>query len=141
MKRRVIKVSSYVLGLLLSALGFTSCNEEEHDIPVMYGVPSADFVISGKVTNSVNAPIPNIAVSIQAVETKTDARGNYVLDSKYAFPVELQIKFTDIDAEQNGSYETKVVTEKVEFSDFEDGDGDWSGEDVVKIVNAQLVEK
>lgn len=140
MKRRVIKVSSYVLGLLLSALGFTSCNGGGN--LSMYGTPSADFVVSGKVTNSANAPIPDIQVSIQREETKTDAQGNYVLkNSGFSFPGDLEIKFTDIDAELNGSYETKEVIEEVESSDYVGGDESWYSGKVTKTVNVELVEK
>lgn len=139
MKNKLIKTSSYVLSMLLSILGFSSCTNIE-DAPCMYGVPSASFAISGKVTDSENNPIKGIQISTKSQIAESNSDGSYSLDVTNGFPTDLTIKFKDIDGTENGSYETKEVLEEFDSSDFVGGD-DWDSGTATRTVNVTLTEK
>lgn len=139
MKKKLIKISNAVLTLLLSALGFSACGSSTQID--MYGVPSADFVISGKVTDSENNPIKNVQIATVTDTTKTDSEGKYLLEIDRGFPADLKIEFKDIDKEENGSYETKQVVEKFKSSDFVGGEGDCYKGEATRTVDVKLTEK
>ena len=139
MKRKLIKISSSVLALFLSILGFSSCGDNSEET-CMYGTPSADFAISGKVTDSKNNPIKNIQISTDTDTTKTDSEGKYLLNIDRGFPTDLKLEYKDIDKEENGSFDTKEVVEKFDSSDFVDGDGSWYEGKATRTVNVTLTE-
>ena len=139
MKKKFIKVSSYVLTLALSALGLTSC--DKINPPCMYGSPSADFAISGKVTDRENKPIQNIEISTKYITTQTDVNGDYLLNIDRGFPNDFEVTFTDIDGSENGSFETKETLEIFEESDYVGRDGSWYKGKVTRTTNVTLTEE
>jgi len=115
---------NFLLGALLSVVGY-GCSSDG-DKPVMYGSPTADYQISGVVTDENGNPVEGIKVSLNHVDvrdgevkvgyekqsTKTDAEGRYTMDEKN---VEGGIGTTglqmqDVDGEEHGgTFKEKVV--------------------------------
>lgn len=150
MKRKFIKASNYALGLLLISIGFSSCNKDDDDgrIMLMYGTPSADYEMSGKVTDNENNPIAGIKVSHPRSYTNagqegviTDKDGNYKLNTKGFAPGELKLTIEDIDGVVNGEFATKQKTETFKDSDYTGKDGAWHEGKATRTVNIKLTEK
>lgn len=122
---------SKILATILAFLGFSSCAEtvigghHDSDVVCMYGVPNAEFRISGKVTDeSQKQPIEDVQVSIgryedDFVKTYTDEKGEYSIVEN-GFPLDsISVEATDI----NGIYESQSVKIKVEYKG---GDNAWN---------------
>ena len=56
------KAFHWALSSLLMLLGFSACDDKE--CPCMYGSPTADYTIKGKVTNEAGEPLAGIEVSV-----------------------------------------------------------------------------
>ena len=111
----------------LSILGFTipmfGC-----DAPVMYGTPSADYEIKGKVLDADGDPIKGIKVEVQTYVVRPEPvtiQRKFSLDdgtydaSVQTFPVsKLRLVAQDVDgAENGGEFEEKTV--ELDFSKIE----------------------
>ena len=111
--------------MLLSALGFSACDkgggDDFEDIPLMYGPPTVHFAISGKVTDSENRPIKGIQVSALSDTIQTNSDGEYTLNRITPSAKKITVKFTDVDKEENGSYEAKAVEKDFKDGEFSDG--------------------
>lgn len=110
---------NYILNLcktLLGILGFSfvsACDGEGtspipmYGVPAEYGSPYAEYFVKGKVTDDAGKPIMGIAVTgpDKSVDTVfTSADGSYELNGDF-FPVEtIDVKFTDVDDEENGGW-------------------------------------
>ena len=110
---------NYILNLcktLLGILGFSfvsACDGEGtspvpmYGVPVEYGSPYAEYFVKGKVTDDAGKPIKGIAVTVPdeyADTVFTSADGSYELNGGF-FPVEtIDVKFTDVDDEENGGW-------------------------------------
>lgn len=142
MKKAALKTYGKIVGILLSFVTFlTGCDWPFSPEPVAeYGVPSADYVIKGKVTSSATEkPIKNIRVVIPGIKypflgldtTYTDANGEY--EVKYGdFPIlseQYKVVFSDIDGANNdGQFRSDTL--KVSFSasdQVKKGSGWYSG--------------
>lgn len=96
MKRIQIRVSSLmsrVCAFIMGALGVTSCVGSESDDPMicMYGTPTGQFEIKGKVTSEAgDEPVSDAVVVLKTVEegvyfpitpdVETDSQGEYLLE-------------------------------------------------------------
>lgn len=116
---------------LLGLLGFASCGSSALD---MYGTPTADFTIKGKVTDAEGNPIKDIAVSLETdsgtvmQSTTTAADGTFATNKMNDFLLFSSIvTFTDTDGEANGgdfaTYEVEV--EELPKTKVKEGDGAW----------------
>lgn len=110
---------NYILNLcktLLGILGFSfvsACDGEGtspipmYGVQVEYGSPYAEYFVKGKVTDDAGRPIKGIAVTVPdeyADTVFTSADGSYELNGGF-FPVEtIDVKFTDVDDEENGGW-------------------------------------
>ena len=78
-----------------------------YGVPAEYGSPYAEYFVKGKVTDDAGKPIKGIAVTgpDKSVDTVfTSADGSYELNGDF-FPVEtIDVKFTDVDDEENGGW-------------------------------------
>ncbi len=107
--------------LLLSALGFqaAACDKEnEPQQMCMYGTPSIDFRIQGKVTDTAGRPIAGIEVCggeesyPDIVPVHTDEKGLYDISGS-AHSIDLDLSFRDIDGPENGGdFETETLAIK-----------------------------
>lgn len=119
MKRIVLETYGKIIGAILTLLGIitTSC---VNDTPAPeYGVPSADFVVKGKVTDRVSQkPINNIAVIRKARTSpygndtiKTNPNGEFELKFNDFPGVNHWIYAKDLDGTENGGlYEPDSLT-------------------------------
>ena len=143
MKVRFNRWYNAVLTALLSMLGFScSLDEPEEYGPIVleYGVPHADYIVKGTVTDETGTPIQGIKTSIKGFfpgaekvyvegldSIQTDASGQYQLKYMGMPHKYLKLIVEDIDGEANGG-EFLSDTLDIDFDKAEkakDGDGHW----------------
>ena len=144
MKVRFNRWYNSILTGLLSLLGYGCSSEnslEMYGTPVlMYGVPSAEYKISGTVTNDNNEAVQGIKTSLKNVinyegkktvfgidSVMTDAAGHYDVTLK-GFPHNNEIKLMveDVDGEANGAYQNDTID--IKYNDaqlIKEGTGTW----------------
>lgn len=113
-----------------------------------YGVPHADYKISGKITSeTTNSPISNILVKItdsqQTLDSLyTDSDGNYI-SNILAFPEDKHwtIKVSDIDGSIGGEFQDKDSLLNIPKSLLHGGDDDWYFGKAEVTVNLKLKNK
>lgn len=135
-----------ILYFMLSALGFSACSDIENgdkksddwqDIPCMYGTPTTEFVVKGKVTDSAGVPIKGIVISSKGINSFDDGSGlsavtvddgSFVTNTTKEFGVGGTLVFTDTDGEANGGdFATlEVDIAKLPKSQIKEGDGAWN---------------
>ena len=144
MKTRFIKWYNLLLGALLGALGFSSCNIILS--PFMrceYGQPHADYKLIGKVTDQTGKPVKGIRVIFHPELERTpeedswysdtlysDASGKFSKDHlKYTWPdiTNSYVTFEDIDGEENGGSfkSSELPYAAFEVEQTKKGDGSW----------------
>lgn len=145
MKNKILKSSNWLYGLIIGLLGFTQgCNIYG---PVEYGVPHADYKISGRVTDAKNNPIKGIEITVKDVyydeaKPQTDASGNYSMEFSEFPNRSFEIVYKDLDGAENGG-EFADMTENISFKseDFTGGSGNWYDGKAAKVVDVVLKEK
>lgn len=121
---------------LLGVLGFSACGNNDGDgwdSPVMYGTPSVDYTINGKVTNEAGNPIKGIQVasgddiSGDPFNLQSAEDGSFVLEREDDAAVFGTIILTDIDGQDNGGLykEKRVKIQSLPMKKLKDGDGKW----------------
>ena len=139
-KNRYLRFYNAIIVALLACLGFSCSNDPVDE----YGTPSAKFIVNGNVSSEEsNEPVRNIRVVMQNDTAYTDQEGNYQVADNWGFPADQTyiIKFTDIDNELNGAYQS--IDTVVEFNDpeFTGGDGNWYSGETTKILDIKLTPK
>ena len=151
MKIRILKLKNWLLMTLVGALGLGACHstknitepqppeEPQVDTPkprdpvvVMYGVPTMNFVVKGKVMNEQGKPVKGLQVIllnrnaditpeemhedneyireyIQRASDTTDAEGNYMVRTSDTTAEKQQMIVRDIDGEKNGKYKSLLL--------------------------------
>lgn len=165
MKIRMLKLKNWLLLSLLSLLGFSGCRstkevpvDEQPDskpkpsmrseIAVMYGVPTANYQIKGRVVDAKDAPIQGIQIlrlergmhatpdSIMGDATAihqytndnavmTAADGTFQIDFTGRPFNELRLLVRDVDGQTNGSYRNQIYTIDISPDAFKGGSG-WN---------------
>ena len=147
-KRKMLQSVNSVIVFLISLLGFTtSC------VPLEYGTPHADFIITGKIASVTNSlPIPDIIVEMHHV---FEDEGSRLEDTAVSLPNgeyrvglsdspndhTIQLRFVDTDGALNGEYESLDTVVVFQDPKFTGGDGDWYMGSVQKELNIQLKPK
>ncbi|MBQ8581936.1 MAG: radical SAM-associated putative lipoprotein [Alistipes sp.] len=115
MKTKLQRLTHYLMAMLFGLLGFSACSEDEEDeMLVMYGTPTADYIVKGTVTDEVGNPIMgiNIYPSGTLTPAKTDAEGRFKTDTlSYVGPY----IFVDPDGDANGG---RFETDTLYYNDF-----------------------
>ena len=131
-----------LLYLLLGLLGFSACSEGENsnktrndidNIPCMYGTPTVEFTIKGKVTDTEGNPIKGIVVSSDRnsdLSAVTGEDGSFTTNKVRAINIYGTLTFTDTDGDANGGdFATKDVSvENLPTVKIKDGEGWYNGE-------------
>lgn len=159
MKARIIKWYNMLLGALLGALGFSSCNVlvDPFTIRCEYGQPHANYKILGKVTDTAGKPIKNIRVVFQPHLSGTSDEVNswntdtlYTNDSgtfskdvlKYNWPdlTDARVVFEDIDGEENGGkFKTATLPyAALTVEQTKKGDDHWYDGDFTVTANCKM---
>ena len=112
---------------LLTMLGFSSmvsCDGDINQHADMYGTPTADYEVKGKVLDADGDPIKGIKVilkhpsSLNILNSQSLADGSYTLSTKLMITNKLLLTTQDIDgAENGGEFEEKTV--ELDFSKIE----------------------
>ncbi len=140
-KLSALKKYNSFIALLLSLIGYSSCEDEYG--PDEYGSPYAEFIINGKVTSaSTSKAIPNIQVIMGYDTTYTDESGNYQVEqSEVPLDQTFLLELKDIDGSSNGKYADRDST--VEFTDpeFTNGNDGWYSGETTQTVNIELDDK
>ena len=122
--RSILRKINYCIGLIFSLFGITSCEE----ISDKYGVPLADYQISGRVENAQKQGIKGIKVSLKepnydifegnphATDTTTTDGAFYIKCTNFPGN-EFWLIAEDIDSTENGSYRRDSVLITPEFKD------------------------
>ena len=131
--------------LLLSALGFSACSEngdnpkKGDDILCMYGTPTTEYIVKGKVTDDAGVPIKGIVISSKDVSSfndgsglsaVTDDNGTFTTNKMKDFGLSGTLVFTDTDGEANGGdFATlEVNMDKLPKTQTKEADGWFRGE-------------
>lgn len=138
MKKLIINPFDKIVIAILSVIGFlTGCNIINPPV-AEYGVPSADYIIKGIVTDSATStPVPNIRIirgdstvySYPQFDTiYTDAQGKYQTTVN-SFPFEsptFHLKVDDVDGTQNvGEFQSKTMEVVFTSSDWIKKESGW----------------
>ena len=126
MKKRILRFVSIFLGLLLSG-----CDRGSDNAPAPeYGTPRAEYEIDGRVTDSAGNPIENIQVTFVDADVReyttvhSNAEGEWsIYTEEFPCGVNCQLEVADVDGEENGSFESKTVTLRLQHTDS--GSGSW----------------
>ena len=110
--RKVLRFINSCIAVILPLLGIASC-ENPDDMMCMYGTPSAEFHISGRVKNKLGENIEGIKISLNTEENPVDttnADGSFNIDIYGRWPdKEIRLIVNDIDSTENGSYKTNTI--------------------------------
>lgn len=127
MEAKLQRLTRYLIATLLGLLGFSACSDDEEDnTPLMYGVPTADYIIKGTVTDEAGNPIEGLLVipyfrqgtvdSSQYPTTTTDSDGAFKLDTLKGWDWVPPIVVADQDGEANGGH---FIPDTLTYKDFE----------------------
>jgi len=156
MKKKILLHLSKVFALIVISSIFISCNTNNE-----IGTATTMFVISGTVTDSVSSnPINNIKLvltksypitsgGISSIKTDTvfkgfsDALGAYKFQFYTLPPNDMTFKLmaSDIDSNQNGTYNDSDVTVLIESYNWDRKASDVNGGRVSKTQNVKLLSK
>ena len=137
MKKIALKTYSKIIALIMGILGLaTGCDRIINPSPAPeYGVPSADFIVKGKVTDKLSQkPINNIAVIRKAHTspygndtTKTNSNGEFELKFNEFPGVNHWIYAEDLDGMENGGkYKPDSLTvNSSQMKKIKNGTGNW----------------
>jgi len=141
-KRHFWRKYNALLTLMLSLLGFsTACESlDEYGAPVVeYGVPTATFIVKGKVSSQDHAAVPNIRVAMGGDTTYTDKNGNYEVRQQSApTDQEIPIEFEDIDGIENGEYSKIDTVAHFENPTFTGREGNWDMGETEQELNIKI---
>lgn len=143
MKVRINRWYNTVLTALLTMLGYGCSSEEPMDmygVIAEYGVPNADYIIKGTVTDEAGTPVQGIKTVVKEMpegyseyaysidSTLTDAAGKYQMKTNIDFGTQgKKLVVQDIDGEANGG---EFMSDTIDISKFEakkigEGDRHW----------------
>jgi len=150
--------------LLMALLGIGSCSEiNNEDDPfkgmvAMYGTPSAQYSVKGKVVDEKGKAIQGLQVILGSryynsggviydqnyfpIDTlTTDSNGIYQFDSGTVFPVQnLEVDVNDIDGTAGGG-EFNSATTVVKDIEYKGGSGWYRGKADIKVPDIKLKKK
>ena len=144
MKVRFCRWYNVLLTTLLTMLGYGCTKEEPMDMygVVMYGVPSANYIVKGTVTDEGGTPVQCIKTSVKYIpdkapeytqcldSVKTDNAGKFQLKASWhAGSSDMKLIVEDIDGEANGGefLSDTIRIDELKRQKLEDGDGWYEG--------------
>jgi putative lipoprotein (rSAM/lipoprotein system) len=113
----------------------------------MYGMPNADYKVSGTVSSAdQDMPIKGLFVSIADTlesprifdSTKTDSLGRYSLQSSGVLENTWVLQVKDIDLIENGSFAAKDTIISIPESELKEPSGEWYRGHVEKNVDLKV---
>jgi putative lipoprotein (rSAM/lipoprotein system) len=117
MKTIILRFLNFVIFAVLSCLGVSSSDQ----VMAMYGVPSGEFQLSGRVKNLKSKPIRNIEVEVQDNQNrilgvvKTAKDGSFQFDYKGWPHQEVYVVSRDVDGCRYGEYRPDITLVKLDY--------------------------
>ena len=146
--RSILRKINYLIGIIFSLIGISAC-----DFRAEYGVPSADYQISGRVENAQKRGVQGIKVYMKSAmnydydtfegnpttadTTTTD--GAFAINCREFPEREIWLVAEDIDSTENGSYKRDSVLITPEFKDVPNNN--WHSTTVVNDIVITLEEE
>ena len=135
----LFKLLSLVTGFFLSVFFSIGCTKNNLGTP-SYGMPSAEFVVSGTIRSAdQHQPIKGIVVSLsdtlglaqRGAPIATDSLGKYLLTSELIGTLQRKVVIyaSDIDSSLNGTFLPKDTTLSLSDSLFKGASGEYEGRD------------
>lgn len=156
LNRSILRKINYCIGFILSIFGLTTFMSCEYGCPPVtaeYGVPQADYQISGRVENAQKKGVQGIKVYMKSAmdydydtfegnpttadTTTTD--GAFAINCREFPEREIWLVAEDIDSTENGSYKRDSVLITPEFKDVPNNN--WHSTTVVKDIVITLEEE
>jgi putative lipoprotein (rSAM/lipoprotein system) len=152
---KVLKSYNALFASLISLLGFaSSC--DWIGMKAMYGTPSGDFIVKGKVESKSNQPVAGIKVEMRREFDTQTGKISVLMDSVASTPSTgiykvktndspeeqtFKVKFIDVDGATNGEYETLDTTVVFQNPKFTGGNDHWYHGKTEKELNVKLKAK
>ena len=151
-KRKRAALFSGIISFTLSALGFASCDDFNDDngedpLILMYGTPSAQFKIIGKiVSEDTKQAVRDLQISVvgyntwtddagfcyenpgsDTLRTRTKNDGSFLLEH-YGFPSDKKYVYLieDVDGDANGRFQAKKDSILFKNPKYSGGDKSWN---------------
>ncbi len=179
MKIKILKLKDWLILSLMGLLGFSSCHSHKQltapeqetkptpqpreEIRLMYGVPTMDYRISGRVKDAKGNPVEGVAVNmlerglkatadtiygdqdnirryLEKNAVKTDRNGNFMISTQDRPQENVRVLVRDIDGKANGEHQNQLLEIKVDNVDKSNADGWYLGM-FKKDVDIRLEEK
>ena len=131
--RKLIRGTNWALAGLLSLLGFSGCDKI---FQMEYGSPSADFKVTGRVTDEEGRPLSGVRI----VAPNVDGKYTYRYNTGWA-PDSLYVKLKYEDPTARPAYDSDSVTVGFAKDDLKGGDRSWFLGAAEKEVNVTLKRK
>lgn len=173
MKIKYLKLKNWLLVTLMGALGLSAChstksatkNEKEDgpqieedvalqasnkrgEMALMYGVPTMDYILKGKVIGSDGKPVkgmqivflnngidatpknlnmenPYVKDYVETHSDTTDANGQFKVKTSDTPQEYMRVFVRDIDGPLNGNYQNDIINVRYEESDKKDSGHGW----------------
>jgi putative lipoprotein (rSAM/lipoprotein system) len=136
----IFKLLSFITGSVLSIFFTIGCTKGNNAISGSYGMPLADFKVSGTVRSAdQHLPIKGIVISLsdtsdsiqRASPVTTDSLGKYLLDADVFGNLrgKVILHAMDLDSSLNGSFLPKDTTISLPDSAFKGASGEYLGLD------------
>ena len=179
MKIKILKLKDWLILSLMGLLGLSSCHSNKQiatpepeskptpkpreEIRVMYGVPTMDYRISGRVKDAKGNPVKGIAVNmldrninatadtiygdqgniqryLEHNEVRTDSQGRFAIMAQELPHESVRLLVRDTDGKANGEYKNQLLEVPVDNVDKSSASG-WYLGTFNKELNIQLEDK
>ena len=117
MKNRILRVFNFLLASIFACFGVSSIKQ----VMCMYGVPSGEFQISGRVENLKSKPVRKIEVEVQDMKgnslgvTTTAKDGTFQIGYQGWPHNEVYLISRDVDGWRNGAYQSDTTHVKLDY--------------------------
>jgi len=151
MRKRILTTSNKVICFFLALLGFacSSNNSPVGDLKVAYGSPQAFYIVKGNITSTKdNTSVKGLRVIAKTTDewfnvdtVKTDASGNYSAKISALYSQQINLRISDIDALENGTFQPLDTIITVTNPKFTGGDGHWYRGTAETVLNIKVKPK
>ena len=179
MKIRILKLKDWLILSLMGLMGFSSCHSTKEltapepepkptpkpreEIRLMYGVPTMDYHISGRVKDAKGKPVEGVAINmlerglnatadtiygdqdnirryLKKNEVRTDSQGRFVVNAQDLPRESVRVLVRDTDGKANGEYKNQLLEVPVDNVDRSKANGMYQGS-FIKVIEIELEER
>jgi putative lipoprotein (rSAM/lipoprotein system) len=151
MRIKLLQGGNRIIAFFMAILGFASSCRDSF-MAAMYGSPYADYIVKGKIVSEKdNSSIKGIQISISASagaaytsrteELFSDSKGNYSVIYKEYGITQINLRFSDADGVENGSYQSVDTLMTFSKSDLTGKGSNYFMGSSEKVLNIKLKPK